>query len=118
MYKDLNKYERGLLSKLLEKPFPGRDEINKQIKYAKVRVIDEYGDNYGSLEFELQTDLKSPVEQRVPVGGIAHDIDNVPIEILLHVVDGKVKELEIVKADGSAIKAFPSIEEINTKVRQ
>lgn len=116
-YRDLNNYEKEVIGKLLENPFPGRDEIRKQIQRSKVRTIEEYKDNYGSIEFVVQTDLKVPVLQRVPVVGRAYDVDKVPIEMLLHVVDGKVRELEFVKADGSPIKTFPSVEEFVIIVR-
>lgn len=118
IYRDLNATEKELLEKLLEQPFHGRDEIRKQIKVSKVRTLEEYKDNYGSIEFDVRTNLKAHVQQRVPVEGIAYDVDKVPIELLLHVVNGKVKELEIVKADGSLIKAFPFVDEFEIKIRE
>lgn len=117
-YRELVSKEKAILDRLFENPFPGRDEIVKQIKLSKVRSIDEYKDNYGSIEFRLQVDIKAPVLQRVPVKALAYDVDNVPIEILLHVVDGKVNELEVVKSDGSPIKVFPSAEKFEVKVRK
>lgn len=65
----------------------------------------------------MQINVKAPVQQRVPVEAIAYDVDKVPIEVLLHVVDGKVRELEVIKADGSNIKNFSLVEEFTIKVR-
>lgn len=116
-YRDLSNYEIKILAMLLEEPFLGRDEIRKQLDKAKVREIAEYNDNYGSIEFLIDTNLKALVPQRVPVEGKASDVDKVPIDILLHIIDGKVSELEFVKADGTAIKTLPSPEEIKIEIR-
>jgi hypothetical protein len=107
MTRTLKPNERQIIERLLQDPFPGRDELRAQIFKSRVEQIDEYGDEYGSLKFEVEDCPKAKVTQRVPVDARANDSDGVPIEFLLHVVDGVVKELEIYKADGSPIVRLP-----------
>lgn len=95
--------EKEILNKLLTKAFPGKTEIQEQVNLSQVRKIEEYNDNYGSLELKTRSLKRANVDSRVPVQGLAHDADGVPVEILLHVVDGLINELEIVKADGSPL---------------
>jgi hypothetical protein len=107
MTRTLKPNERQIIERLLQDPFPGWDELRAQIFKSRVEPIDEYGDEYGSLQFEVEDGPKAKVTQRVPVDARANDSDGVPIEFLLHVVDGVVRELEIYKADGSPIVRHP-----------
>ena len=107
MTRKLKPAESAIIESLLREPFPGRDELRAQIACAQVKPVESYRDNYGSLEFEVAAAPKAPVRVRVPVDAVALDADGVPIEFLLHVVDGVVKELEVVKADGSPIVKRP-----------
>ena len=90
-----NACERSLLDRLLEEEFPGRDELREQLSSCLVEPIDRNG----SLEFAVRTDVKTPVRWRIPVEGEAQDEDGVTIHVLLHVIEGKVDELEIYKDD-------------------
>jgi hypothetical protein len=107
MIRTLKPDESAIIERLLQDPFPGRDELREQISRSRVRPVDEYRDDYGSIEFEVEGGPKAKVTQRVPVDARANDSDGVPIEFLLHVVDGIVRELEIYKADGSPIVTRP-----------
>jgi hypothetical protein len=91
--------------------------VRTQIGDSLVSPIEEYADNYGSLEFEVRGKTRAPVTQRVPVYATALDADGVPIELLLHVVDGLVQELEVVEADGSPIKRPPQAADLHVTVR-
>jgi hypothetical protein len=51
--------------------------------------------------------------ERVPVTATFNDIDNIPIYLLLHIIEGKLAELEIYKGDGSNIIAQPAPEGLN-----
>ena len=95
--------EQGIIDRLLEKPFPGRDELCAQMKKCLVRTLDE--DN--SVEFFVATDVKSQVKRRIPVEAEFQDADGVLVHMLLHVVDGKVNALEIYKEDGSSLLENP-----------
>ena len=95
--------EQGIIDRLLEKAFPGRDELCEQMKKCLVRTID--ADK--SLEFLVEADVQSTVKRRIPVEAEFQDADGVLVHILLHVIDGKVNELEIYKEDGSPIMENP-----------
>ena len=95
----LSTHERSIIERLLEEPFPGRDQVRAQISDCLVEPIDEDG----SLRVFVRTEVKAPVRRRVPVLGYVEDEDGVPIGVLLHVLKGKVEELEIFKADSSRI---------------
>lgn len=102
-FRNFTALEQGIIDRLLEKAFPGRDELCEQMKKCLVRTLDE--DN--SVEFLVATDVKSQVKRRIPVEAEFQDADGVLVHILLHVVDGKVNELEIYKEDGSSIIENP-----------
>jgi len=116
-FRELSATERGILSRLLERPFPGRDEIREQVNNALVRELFETGDERGTIEFRVRTKMMAPVRSRAPVQAIAYDEDGVPISIILHVIDGTTKELEFNKADGSPIVRTPSAAELEVEVR-
>jgi hypothetical protein len=105
-YRQLTLLELEILHKLLSRPFKGSEEIKKQIENCEVRVIPEYTDNWGSIEFNIHSKVKAEVDSRVPVSADTIDIDNVPINIFLHIVDGFADELEITKADNSPLKGL------------
>ena len=102
-FRDFTAYEQEIVDKLLEKSFPGRDEICEQMKNCLVRTIDEDK----SLEFLVKSNVKAKVKKRIPVEAEFEDTDGVLIHILLHVIDGQVNELEIYKEDGSPIIESP-----------
>lgn len=116
-YRKLNDFESKLLDRLLENPFPGRDDIRDQIKNCRVKMLDVGVDNYGSIEFETDSKSFAQVNQRVPIEARAFE-DKVPIDVLIHVVDGKIKELEILKVDGSSIDKMPSPSEFKVTIRE
>ena len=89
-----------ILEKLLECQFRGRDELRQQLAFATVRPIDESG----SLALKVTSPILAETEHRVPVEAEYLDADGVPIWILLHVVNGLLNELEIIKADGSTMQ--------------
>ncbi len=115
-YRELNGLEKKILDKLLERDFPGREEIKDQINNSKVRVIDEYGDDWGSIEFKTNSHKSAKVESRVPVQALVNDTDGILVEIFLHVVKGFIDELEIVKADNSPLKAKISPEKMKVEL--
>ena len=102
-FRGFTPHEQGIIDRLLEKAFPGRDEICEQMKSCLVRTIDEDK----SLGFLVQSNVQAKVKRRIPVEAEFQDTDGVLIHILLHVMDGKVNELEIYKEDGSPIIERP-----------
>lgn len=103
-YRSLTSEEARLLERLLEEDFPGRDALSRQIENSLVRRIDPDG----CLEFQVLTDQQADVKCSVPTEGWAQDADGVMIRVLLHVVNGKVDELEIYKDDGSRVIRMPN----------
>ena len=96
--------EQQLLRRLLEPDFPGRDALLSMIDQVDVRTLDELG----SLELRTHVAGKVPVVKRVPVEAEAEDEDGYLIHALLHVVDGRLAELEIFKDDGSCVRRMPA----------
>jgi hypothetical protein len=96
--------ERGLIRKLLEPVFPGRDELSQQLKTAKVRTIDEDG----SLEFSISSNTKADhVKYVVPTEGEYEDPDGITVHVLLHVAGDKAKELEFYREDNARVQTWP-----------
>jgi hypothetical protein len=92
----------------LEPEFPGRDELREQLGAIRVREI-VCSDNCGTIEIKSEGPL-APVVDRVPVEGFGHDTDGAPYQVLLHVVDGLLHELEFLKGDGSDFGSRPQAE--------
>lgn len=95
--------ELALIKRLLEAEFPGRDDISAMIINLRVRSIE----SESSLELESDSGITARVVKQVPVEAQAKDQDGFDIHLLLHVVRGRLKELEIFKDDGSAIQQMP-----------
>jgi uncharacterized protein DUF6984 len=107
-FRSLTDHERALLEKLLELHFPGRDELRQQMSSvtAKQVMVD------GTLRLKCDPNPRAPVKCRVPTQGWCPDADGVRINVLLHVVDGAMRELEIFKDDSSEIRRPPSPSEL------
>lgn len=106
--RDLTPRESKILHRMLERLPTAQTALANQAKYAKVDTIDEEG----SLRFFLknQTKAADTVIERVPITATFNDTDGMPIYLLLHVVAGKLWELEIYKSDGSRIITPPTAE--------
>jgi hypothetical protein len=102
-FRNLTDYERSLIGRLLEEDFAGRATLASQIEEALVRQLDEHG----CLEFSVKRDIVANVKDRIPTEREFKDTDGVAIHVLLHVVKGKVDELEIYKDDGSPVVRMP-----------
>lgn len=105
-FRPLSDYEKQILTKLFKKPFPGRKELIEQVGKSKVKSIDEYNDNWGSIEFKTESHKKANTESRVPIQGVTRDKDGIEIDIFLHVVNGFINEVEIVRVDNKPIIKF------------
>ena len=106
-YRELNGAERQLLDRLLEARFSGRAEVAEQLKSCRVRTLDDDG----CLEFLILSDIKANVEHSVPVEAEAKDENGNKIHMLLHVVGGKVDELEFYAESDSPITQLPPAKE-------
>ncbi|MFB0493740.1 hypothetical protein ABIE45_006396 [Methylobacterium sp. OAE515] len=97
--------EQAVLDRLLAIDFPGRDGLAEQVRTALVRRIDDEG----SLRFQVEG-APAAVTGRVPVEGRYRDgadPGGPGVNLLLHVVGGRLHELEVFKDDGAHILIDP-----------
>ena len=83
--------------------FLGRAEVLAQLQSCHVRTID----GEGGLEIRTACDQQAVVRYRVCIELYGPDLDGTQISVMLHVVDGFVREIEIYKLDGSPIQRMP-----------
>jgi hypothetical protein len=90
--------ERALVEALLAEAFFGRDGLRAQVEGAEARTIDSDG------SFALKViGAAVRVLERVPVTGSTRDAEGIGVEVLLHVVDGVMSEVEIYRIDGKPV---------------
>ena len=94
---------------MVEREFPGRDEVRAQLASVTARTIDDDG----SLELRTSSATNAGVERRVPAEAWYVDDDGIVVNLLLHVLQGKVRELEIYKDDSSPIRKVPAAETLD-----
>jgi hypothetical protein len=79
-FRPLQQSEREILRRLLEDhPFQCREELGKQLDSASARLIEQYNDNYGSIELRVADATAANVRSRVPVEAEYRDDDNCPV---------------------------------------
>ncbi|MCB9938856.1 MAG: hypothetical protein H6823_11475 [Planctomycetaceae bacterium] len=98
-FRPLRQDERDLVSRLLAIEFLGRQQLLAQLTSATVEPIDLNG----SLRFEVHEDTHADVSKRIPVEAHCLDSDDVCIHALLHVLNGRLSELEIYKDDSTPV---------------
>jgi hypothetical protein len=93
-FRQLSDRERGLLEKLLEVSFPGRDELRTQLSSVTAKQIEEDG----TLELRCDSGLPSPRKQTLAWEGMWKDADGGDGTVMLHVgQNGFMNMLEIIK---------------------
>ncbi|ULJ75934.1 DUF6984 family protein [Rhizobium gallicum] len=106
-WRALSKREVLITEKLLSRDFPGHHELRMQLLSARVSPIDRQG----SLQFRI-VGPAALVETRVPTEAYYFDGPNQDsgpaVHLLIHVVEGKLHELEVYKDDGTAITVLPA----------
>lgn len=102
--KELTVNEKEWLELILTKIFLYREEVVNHINRAT--IIREYTDYYLALKFQVK-DMMPPISTkiRIPVEMRVREKEQVPIQFLLHVIQGYVVELEVFKSDSSKINA-------------
>jgi hypothetical protein len=72
------------------------DLLRRQAETAETKVIDEDG------SFQVRTSGPPwwESQERVPIEAECLDRDNTPVEVLMHVIDGLIREFEIFRVDG------------------
>ncbi|MBI3837747.1 MAG: hypothetical protein HY288_07410 [Planctomycetia bacterium] len=71
-------------------------------------ILVETIDSNGSLRFAVSSDIEAPVTKRIPIEAQFLDTDGIWIHALLHVVHGRLTELEIYKDDSSNVIKAPN----------
>ena len=100
---DLSAVERNWLEVMLSNDFLYRTELIEQINHAE--IVREYTKYYLSLKFKVSRAVSATgCNTRIPVEMRIYKSGCVPIQFLLHIVDGYISELEIFSADSSEIK--------------
>lgn len=108
-FRPLAPYELELIEKLLEPEFPGRDELQHQVPSVTARQIHDDG----TLELHCEGGPQAPVSCRVPTEGEYLDVDGHPVNVLLHVKDGLMCELEILKNYPTEIRNPPRAQNLD-----
>src|SRR5262245_36917705 len=103
-FRELNGRERVLVSHLTQADFIGVERIREQLRACLARTLDAAG----SFDLRVRNALPARVFFRVPVELEAKDSDGVAIHVLLHVVDGIARQVEIYKDTPTPIAAWPS----------
>jgi hypothetical protein len=97
---------RRILELLLTADFRGSLELRKQFATAQVRLVVSKGSP--ALLIRVSDDaIPADVATRVPVEGHTSRQDGSAIHCLLHVVKGKLAELEFYREDGEPIDKLP-----------
>ena len=112
-FRPLTADERRLINRLLEENFPGRETIAMQAANCQARELDAHG----CLEFKVEIDVEAETKFRVPTEGEAEDVDGVTVHVLLHIINGKLNELEIYKDDGSEILQMPEPDTLDFSIQ-
>jgi hypothetical protein len=109
VFRQLDTRERGLIEKLLEAEFPGRDELRAQLESVTAKQI--HGD--GTLTLKCDSGAPSSSKYRLAMEGRYRDADGMTISIMLHLdKHGFMSMLEIYKFDLSPIINQPSARDL------
>ena len=100
--------EIRVVKRLLGRSFPGASELLKQLDTMLVRNIDADG----SLQIVVQDNMPMALTSSVPTNGRYFDSDardegGPAVNVLLHVKNGRLCELEVYKDDASKILISP-----------
>ena len=99
-----------MLEKFLNQEFPGGGDLRKQLAGVEVRGIDSDG------SLELRPDPSAPradVVRGIPIEAEVEDLDGVKIHILLHVLDGVMRELEVYREDPGRVQRGLDADELS-----
>lgn len=93
-----------MLGRLLTEEFPGVTELRAHAAVARLEEILE------AFIIHLPADVPAAaVRTRIPVEAEGVDADGMALYCLLHVVNGRLAELELYRADGEVIHTIPPV---------
>jgi hypothetical protein len=102
-FREIRAQEAALLERLLAREFPGSAELREQLRTISVAEIDADG----SLRLSTRASIRAAVRRRIPVEASYVDRDGVRVHLLLHVVDGYLDELEVLREDPAPVMNRP-----------
>ena len=111
----LNTYEKKWLEAMLVSDYEWSEALAEQINNSEIKR--DYTDYYLSLLF--QPDKSTPpafVRETVPLDMRLFRENRIPMQFLLHVVEGYVTELEIYNADSSYLDSKISLDGAHIEV--
>jgi hypothetical protein len=111
--RELRQREISLIERLLDRDVAGAEELRSQLSSCLVNPINE---DETILRFHTPpcaVPAVLPYKQNVAVEASAKDADGCRVEVLLHVKDGRLYELEYVKTDGSPLQSKPTAENLS-----
>lgn len=103
--------EFALLTRLVGSSFEGASALARQLATTLVTTLDENG----SLRLHPGDTIPAVVSGRIPVEASYPDADGVVVHVLLHVIDGRLNELEVYREDSGRV-LVPSTETEALKV--
>jgi hypothetical protein len=108
-FRPLDTREKGLLEKLFETEFQGRDELRSQLDSVTAKQIEEDG----TLSLRCGSGLPWPNKYALAAEGWCKDADGMTIAVMVHIGKcGFMHMLEIVKFDGSPVMNPPSARDL------
>ncbi|GGD82509.1 DUF6984 family protein [Paenibacillus nasutitermitis] len=111
--RELSTVEKEWLERLLDHTLTDREILQKQLMHSK--VIGECMCGCKSINIKIESVAQSyPYPERIPVEMTVYESGKAPIMILLHVVNGYINELEVLRADSTPI--IGNIDLSNTEV--
>ena len=117
IFRSLAKNENEVLHKLLNHDFPGSDVLRQQLVSCLAKDAED-DDNYGSIYLKTSLKERAEVVGQVPIEATMEDNDSAPILILLHVIDGYLGELEVLKLDGTPMQTKLSSEGMKVTINK
>jgi len=109
--------EKRILQALLDQPFPGQVELRSQLGSARVSAECRCGCASVVLIVDPDSEAPASTTSSVPVEAEGYDDDGMPVWFILHVRDGYLQELEIIRADGRGVHSLPDADTIAVTVR-
>ena len=91
--------EFDLLSMLLGREFEGASALARQLAETLVAPLDANG----RLRLNPGDTVPATVKRRIPVEASYPDADGVIVHVLLHVIDGRLDELEVYREDSGRV---------------
>lgn len=96
---------------MLSVHFSGSAELKLQLDSPNLCVT-----SYGEIlifDFVIRPTAYAATKYQVPVEAKSKDLDGMEISVSLHVVDGRLYELEVYRLDGEGISQPPAPESLN-----